>query len=594
MQTVNRLPSILNCQLSIINYQLSIINCQLFIMNRNYIRALIVAVILLQTAGIEAAKKPTVEPLRISTQQRVAQTLREADVEQDARIITSTIQNWTPAQTAIIICDMWDRHWCPDATSRVAEIAPAMNEVLNIARARGVKIVHAPSDCMDFYKVHPARKEARRYSDKAIAALADGSKLPTEEGAVWPIDQSDEGCENAGIKPSHAWTRQIDALTVKDEDLISDNGAEVGAYFKKKGIRNVILMGVHTNMCVVGRSFALRAMKRMGMNVVLMRDMTDLMYNHAMPPYVDHFSGLDLMVEYIETYICPTILSTDFTGAKQFKFSQDTRPRVAFLTAESEYRANQRLPEFAHDLTMRNIHCDFALGIPVMAEARTDASPEVKAEYAAYGMPIDNSKSQTVFPTRHNIENLQILEDADLAVFFIRRRALEAEKMAKVKAYVASGRPVLGIRTASHSFDAKGNVPRSGGGIVAATESTDDLLAQWPEFDLEVLGGNYRGHYGHLKTGTEITVVPGMENHPLLRGVKDFTSLNWLYQNRPLRTGNATVLLLGANPGVPPEPVIWINGDRTVYTSLGHWNDWKIESFRNLMFNAVDYLLERK
>jgi hypothetical protein len=85
-----------------------------------------------------------------------------------------------------------------------------------------------------------------------------------------------------------------------------------------------------------------------------------------------------------------------------------------------------------------------------------------------------------------------------------------------------------------------------------------------------------------------------MENHPLLRGVKDFTSLNWLYQNRPLRTENATVLLLGANPGVPSEPVIWINGDRTIYTSLGHWNDWKIESFRNLMFNAVDYLLERK
>ena len=45
-----------------------------------------------------------------------------------------------------------------------------------------------------------------------------------------------------------------------------------------------------------------------------------------------------------------------------------------------------------------------------------------------------------------------------------------------------------------------------------------DLLAQWPEFDKEILGGNYTGHYGHQKTGTDVKVVPGMENHPILKG----------------------------------------------------------------------------
>jgi type 1 glutamine amidotransferase len=189
------------------------------------------------------------------------------------------------------------------------------------------------------------------------------------------------------------------------------------------------------------------------------------------------------------------------------------------------------------------------------------------------------------------LENLQILQDADLAVVFIRRRALEPEKMKAIKDYVASGRPILGIRTASHAFDAKGNVPRSGGAIEAAKASAADLLAQWPEFDEQVWGGNYKGHYGHLKTGTEIAAVPGMENHPILKGVAPFTSLNWLYQNRPLRTDKATVLLTGSNPGVPDEPVLWINGDHTIYTSLGHWDDWKIENFRKLMFNTFDYLL---
>jgi nicotinamidase-related amidase len=555
---------------------------------------LLAAILCIPFASMDAAKKPTQQPLRISKQQRVP-----SDLEKGAYVITSRIEAWKPAETAIIICDMWDKHWCRDATDRVAEIAPRMNEVLTIARDKGVKIVHAPSECMDFYKDYPGRKEAQKYNNPKVierAGLVNGKwpgKLPSEKDAVWPVDQSDGGCENPDCKPAGVWKRQIETLTIKDGDLITDSGTEVAGYFFKKGIKNVILVGVHTNMCVIGRPFGLRAMKVLGMNVVLMRDMTDLMYNRAMWPYVDHFSGLDLMVEYIETYVCPSVVSSDFTGKKQFVFKGDKRPRVAILTAESEYRANQTLPEFAHDLTLKNIHCDFALGIPIMTDAKKDVDPKVKAEYAAYGMPIDTD-GKTFPPTRHNLENLQILQDADLAVFFIRRRALEPEKMQAIKNFVASGRPVIGIRTASHSFDAKANVPREGGGIVAAKENTSEMLAQWPDFDQEVLGGNYQGHYGHLKTGSDFKPVPGMENHPLLKGVKSFTTLNWLYKNRPLRSDKAIVLMLGSNPGVPDEPVFWINNDRAIYTSLGYWDDWKEESFRNLMFNSVDYLLKKK
>ena len=541
-------------------------------------------IIIMTSMIVLSAVSVNVVHLRISKQMKVPSTLDEG-----AWNLVSRIEAWKPAETAIIICDMWDRHWCNDATARVAEMAPEMNKVLTIARQKGVKIVHAPSDCMSYYANYPGRKEALKYKDQKIAALANGSKLPSEANAPWPVDQSDEGCENADCKPHKAWTKQIDALTITDQDLISDSGAEIGAYFKKKGIKNVILMGVHTNMCVIGRTFGLRAMTRMGMNVVLMRDMTDLMYNSKMPPYVNHFTGLDLIVDYIETYVCPSIVSTDFTGQKQFRFKGDTRQRIAFVTAEGEYRANQRLPEFAHELALKhNIHSNFALGIPIMAEAKKDAKPEVKADYAAYGMPIDNEGKITLPPTRHNIENLQILKDAHLAVIFVRRRALEPENLAIIRDYVASGRPVLGIRTASHAFDANRDVPRA----ETAGENTQGYLAQWKEFDRDVLGGNYQGHYGHLNTGTDVFVVPGMEGHPLLKGVElKFNSPNWLYKNRPLRSGKVQVLLLGSNPGVPDEPVMWVNNN-VIYTSLGHWDDWKIESFRNMMFNAVEYLLK--
>src|SRR5574340_560985 len=62
-------------------------------------------------------------------------------------IITRNIHQWDPTQTAIIICDMWDKHWCKDATTRVNELAPKINEVISIARSGGVLIVHAPSGC---------------------------------------------------------------------------------------------------------------------------------------------------------------------------------------------------------------------------------------------------------------------------------------------------------------------------------------------------------------------------------------------------------------------------------------------------------------
>jgi len=537
-----------------------------------------------------SVKKEDVVCIRISKQLKVASSF-----EDGAWDLVSRIEAWKPSETAIIICDMWDNHWCDDASARVTEMAPEMNHVIVIARDKGVKIVHAPSECMDYYASYPGRKEAMKYKDQKIAGMAKGSKLPSEAEAPWPVDQSDEGCETGDCKPHKAWTKQIDALTIADGDLISDSGAEIGAYFQKKGIKNVILMGVHTNMCVIGRSFGLRAMTRMGMNVVLMRDMTDLMYNPQMPPYVNHFTGLDLIVDYIETYVCPTIVSSDFTGKKQFRFKNDTRPRIAFLTAESEYRANQRLPEFARELALKhNMHSDFALGIPVMAEARKDAKPEVKAKYAAYGMPIDNQGMITLSPTRHNLENVQALEEADLAVFFIRRRAMAPEKMVMIKDYVASGRPVLAIRTASHAFDAKAKIPRPNEGLWATNENESEFLAQWEDFDKDVLGGNYQGHYGHLEMGTDVFIVPGMENHPLLQGVDpQFNSPNWLYKNRPLRSDNLQVLLLGSNPEALGEPVLWINNKNVIYTSLGHWDDWKIDSFRNLMLNVVTYLINK-
>lgn len=504
-----------------------------------------------------------VSALKISLQKRVP-----SDFEEGALIITNEIQEWDAKETAIIICDMWNQHWCKGATGRVDEMASFMNNVVSFARERGVLIVHAPSDCVSYYKNHPARQLGQKYRSKKAMGLISNSKLDSEKDAVWPIDQSDGGCDcTPECKQGSPWTHQIDLIEILDKDAISDNGAEIAGLFYKKGIKNVILMGVHTNMCVIGRSFGLRNMVRLGMNVVLMRDMTDTMYDPKQPPEVNHFTANSLINEYIETYVCPTIVSTDFTGQKQFRFKNDNRPVIAFVIAENEYHANRCLPKFGHELLLTaDVNCEYAVGKPVEG------------------------------PGYHNIENLQILNDADLAVIFVRRRALEPDKMALIRNYVAGGKPVIGIRTASHAFDANGNVPREGGNVEAARDQVPELLAQWTEFDKDVLGGNYQGHYGHLKEPTRITIVPGMENHPVLKNVppEGFDSPNWLYKNRPLRSDDIQVLLVGTIPNTPPEPVLWINKsgrNNVIYTSLGHWDDWKIDGFKSLMRNSVQFLL---
>lgn len=223
--------------------------------------------------------------------------------------------SWEASRTAVVVCDMWDQHHCPDATERVGEMAPAMNEVLQAARAQGMLILHCPSDTLKFYQDHPGRKLAQAAPPvKTTIPLQGWCSRMADHEAPLPIDDSDGGCDGCPECPGYgAWTRQHPALEIRDGDAITDS-AEALYLMRQRGITNVIVMGVHINMCVLGRPFAIRQMVQQGQNVVLMRDMTDSMYNHRKAPYVSHFRGTELVVEHIERFWCPSITRADFTG----------------------------------------------------------------------------------------------------------------------------------------------------------------------------------------------------------------------------------------------------------------------------------------
>jgi len=89
-------------------------------------------------------------------------------------------------------------------------------------------------------------------------------------------------------------------------------------------------MGVHQNMCVLGRSFSIRQMVGQGQNVALLRDLTDSMYNSRKRPLVDHFTGNDLVTWHIEKYWCPTLTSDQIIGGQPFRFGGDAQPPRIF------------------------------------------------------------------------------------------------------------------------------------------------------------------------------------------------------------------------------------------------------------------------
>ncbi len=213
-----------------------------------------------------------------------------------------------PEQTALIICDLWDKHWSRGATTRVAALAPRVNVLATRLRGRGALIVHAPSETMDFYRDHPSR---RRMVDVPRLSSPPG---PSLTDPPLPIDDSDGGSDTGESVPRRVWTRQHPDLKIAESDAVSDDGEEIYSLFRLAGIRAVLIAGVHTNLCVLNRSFAIKNLVRWGFHTILVRDLTDAMYNPARAPYVSHDRGTELVVEHIEKYWCPTTLSTEILG----------------------------------------------------------------------------------------------------------------------------------------------------------------------------------------------------------------------------------------------------------------------------------------
>jgi type 1 glutamine amidotransferase len=198
-------------------------------------------------------------------------------------------------------------------------------------------------------------------------------------------------------------------------------------------------------------------------------------------------------------------------------------------------------------------------------EYKSDESLAAFQKYLEANFAVECSRVFAKAEKDRTLAGLEALESCDVAIFFTRRLQIDGAALEAVKKYAKSGKPLIGIRTASHGFQ------------------------NWLEMDREVFGGDYKGHFG-AKMVCDVTVAEKAKDHPVVKGVMAFRSNGSLYKN-PGIAPDVTVLLTGSIPN-QSEPVAWVrekNGQRIFYTSLGHPDDFKDENFSRLLVNALGW-----
>ena len=214
-----------------------------------------------------------------------------------------------------------------------------------------------------------------------------------------------------------------------------------------------------------------------------------------------------------------------------------------------------------------------------------------------------NPKDGTIDPlNRHNIPGLEALESADLMIISTRFRDLKDEQMRHIVKYVEAGKPIMGLRTATHAF----NIPKG-----KAYARYDWRAKQWDGgFGRQILGETWINHHGHHgKESTRGVIPEAIKDCPLVRGCEDIWGPTDVYTVRLPLPGDCKPVVMGqvltgmkptdkpvdGEKNHPMMPIAWTktykgaNGQtgRVFTTTMGAAVDLESEGLRRLLVNAA-------
>jgi nicotinamidase-related amidase len=174
---------------------------------------------------------------------------------------------------------------------------------------------------MDYYRDAPARHRAMLAPHVDAPARFDWYDWEPDELAQLSATLTEPGtCSCSSPEPCgdryRAWTRQIVLIDILENDAVTDDGQELFNLLEQRAIADVLIMGVHTNACVLGRPYGIRQLVYLGKRPVLCRDLTDTFHKDPR----GHHWGTEQIVAHIERRWCPSITSDQLVGGAPFQF----------------------------------------------------------------------------------------------------------------------------------------------------------------------------------------------------------------------------------------------------------------------------------
>ncbi len=231
----------------------------------------------------------------------IAFSLQTRDQQGKPVVRSETID---PRRVGIVVVDPWNFHWCKTATMRVDALIPRINRALQAGRELGMTVMLCPSDVVENYVGYPQREVVLAMPKHPAPKLAT-IDCPS------PPDGGGCACGHDRCVVNYGWDAMHPDLKIGEADLMPDTLEEVWTICQDRKLTHLIYVGVHTQVCLLGKPMGLRNLKAAGMNCILARDMTD-----AHPGY-DPARGLTPdghtaeVVAHFERYLAPTIQFAD-------------------------------------------------------------------------------------------------------------------------------------------------------------------------------------------------------------------------------------------------------------------------------------------